>query len=143
MQEDFFEGLEVQLTEEQEKENEELNRKSEPLFNYISAALGFSCGFTWEFAPGTFQALVMGGEQLAEAFGQLIAYEMIFPVPGLRHKKYGRLFIVAESPRKSKKIRKKLLKLQHLFPKEGKIFKGENIYEDSIPGNPSNERFTH
>jgi len=116
LQQDFFDNLEVQLTEEEEKEAEALHAKAEPLYDFISNTLGINCGFYWEFTPGILHALTMGGEEITNTFNQLITHGVIFPIPQLSHKKYGRLFIVAESLKQAKKIRKKLYKLQHIFP---------------------------
>jgi len=143
MEKDFQEGLEIELPEEVKKEAEELDKKSEPLFQLISGILGYGCYFGWEYAPGLFQALLMAPKGLKETFEQLSSLGMIFPVPGISHKKYGRLFIIATSPRESKKIQKKLFKLKHVFPKEWKTVKGELPLEDRSSGNNSNEESTH
>lgn len=117
MQKEFYEDLDIEYTPEQQEVVEKMNKDSAPLFHTIAALLKLEVALVWEYDPTVLSHLFSHGfkKEIAEGFAQLEAAGMIFTVPGISHKKYGRLFTVAPSPKASLKIRHRLFKLRHLF----------------------------
>lgn len=117
MQKEFYEDLTIEYTSEQQEEVKKMDKDSAPLFLTIAKLLKVDASFAWEYDPTVLSRLFSKGlkKEIPAAFAQLEAAGMIFPIPGISHKKYGRLFIIAPSPKASRKIHHRLYKLKHLF----------------------------